>query len=90
MVWLALKAISDALNLSAETLLAQAGLIDAMTGEPGAAAGAAVPEGERAIRADNRLSGDQKGPGRGLPRHARPARFLSVPEKRGADRFRVT
>jgi transcriptional regulator with XRE-family HTH domain len=27
-----LKAISDALNLSAETLLAQAGLIDAVTG----------------------------------------------------------
>ena len=28
-----LKAISDGLNLSAETLLAQAGLIDAVTGE---------------------------------------------------------
>src|SRR6516165_5349166 len=28
-----LKAISDALNLSAETLLAQAGLIDAVTGK---------------------------------------------------------
>ena len=28
-----LKAISDALNLSAETLLAQAGLIDAVTGD---------------------------------------------------------
>ena len=28
-----LKAISDALNVSAETLLAQAGLVDAVTGE---------------------------------------------------------
>ena len=55
-----LKAISDALNLSAETLLAQAGLIDAMTGEPGAADEAAVPETEQAIRADKRLSDDQK------------------------------
>ena len=32
-----LKAISDALNLSAETLLAQAGLIDAMAAAPAAA-----------------------------------------------------
>ena len=55
-----LKAISDALNLSAETLLTQAGLIDAMTGEPEAADEAAVPETERAIRADKRLSDDQK------------------------------
>jgi transcriptional regulator with XRE-family HTH domain len=55
-----LRAISDALNLSAETLLAQAGLIDAMTGEPEAADEAAVPETERAIRADKRLSDDQK------------------------------
>ncbi len=31
-----LKAISDALNLSAETLLAQAGLVDAVTGEKAA------------------------------------------------------
>ena len=59
-----LRAISDALNLSAESLLAQAGLIDAMAGgadarastggEPGA------PDTERAIRADKRLSEDQK------------------------------
>ena len=55
-----LRAISDALNLSAETLLAQAGLIDAMTGEKDAAAHDAVPETERAIRADRRLSEDQK------------------------------
>jgi transcriptional regulator with XRE-family HTH domain len=51
-----LKAISDALNLSAETLLTQAGLIDAVTGE-GAAAGEPT---EAAILADKRLSDDQK------------------------------
>jgi len=61
-----LRAISDALNLSAETLLAQAGLIDAMAGAAGARAGAdaadepAVPGTEEAIRADKRLSEDQK------------------------------
>ena len=57
-----LKAISDALNLSAETLLAQAGLIDAMV--PADANGTAprkdVPETEDAIRADQRLSEEQK------------------------------
>src|ERR1700733_5318445 len=37
-----LKAISDALNLSAETLLTQAGLIDAIAGPPGARADAAT------------------------------------------------
>jgi len=57
-----LKAISDALNLSAETLLAQAGLIDAI-----ATTGTAVPkpaeatkDTEDAIRADQRLSDEQK------------------------------
>jgi transcriptional regulator with XRE-family HTH domain len=59
-----LKAISDALNLSAETLLAQAGLIDAIAGGRGAEADAAgqatVPDTEQAIRADKRLSEDQK------------------------------
>jgi transcriptional regulator with XRE-family HTH domain len=65
-----LKAISDALNLSAETLLAEAGLIDAMAGgspdaspagpaAPGARPPAA-PSTEDAIRADQRLSDDQK------------------------------
>ena len=59
-----LRAISDALNLSAETLLAEAGLIDAMADsnpdgkrpvrEP------AVPTTEDAIRADPRLADDQK------------------------------
>lgn len=60
-----LRAISDALNLSAETLLAQAGLIDAIAGGP--ANGAAAEPGEdtgpgteQAIRADKRLSEDQK------------------------------
>jgi transcriptional regulator with XRE-family HTH domain len=58
-----LKAISDALNLSAETLLAEAGLIDAMTGSPGrdqAGPGPAPPATEDAIHADPRLSDDQK------------------------------
>jgi hypothetical protein len=62
-----LKAISDALNLSAETLLAEAGLIDAMAGgskdaSPAApvAPTSAIPSTEDAIRADQRLSDDQK------------------------------
>jgi transcriptional regulator with XRE-family HTH domain len=58
-----LRAISDALNLSAESLLAQAGLIDAIAGGNGAATAedeSAVPDTERAIRADKRLSEDQK------------------------------
>ena len=57
-----LKALSGALNVSAETLLAQAGLVDAVTGEK-----ADVPEEvgedertEAAIAADKRLSDDQK------------------------------
>src|SRR6202020_3423803 len=57
-----LKAISDALNVSAETLLAQAGLVDAVAGEH---AGAPDETGEdertaAAIAADKRLSDDQK------------------------------
>jgi len=59
-----LKAISEALNLSAETLLAEAGLIDAIAGttldgrrvDPVPQ----VPGTEDAIRADDRLSDDQK------------------------------
>ena len=57
-----LKAISGALNLSAETLLAQAGLVDAVTGEK-ADVPAEVGEDERteaAIAADKRLTDDQK------------------------------
>jgi transcriptional regulator with XRE-family HTH domain len=59
-----LKAISDALNLSAETLLAQAGLIDAVTADSPSAdasqADAHTPQTEDAIRADGRLTEDQK------------------------------
>jgi transcriptional regulator with XRE-family HTH domain len=62
-----LKAISDALNLSAETLLAQAGLVDAVAGQGAAAgpaaAGAGASDDERteaAITANRRLSDDQK------------------------------
>lgn len=56
-----LKAISDALNLSAEALLAQAGLIDAVAddGTDTAEAGQ-KPEIEDAIRANERLNDDQK------------------------------
>jgi transcriptional regulator with XRE-family HTH domain len=61
-----LKAISDALNVSAETLLAQAGLVDAVAGQgadaadsTGAGAGAEALT-EDAIAADKRLSDDQK------------------------------
>jgi transcriptional regulator with XRE-family HTH domain len=65
-----LKAISDALDLSAETLLAQAGLIDAVTGgtesdgvgqkpRTGDEAGQ-KPRAEDVISADERLSDDQK------------------------------
>ena len=58
-----LKAISDALNLSAETLLAEAGLIDAMAGssrhESPADAGPPTST-EDAIRADQRLNDEQK------------------------------
>jgi transcriptional regulator with XRE-family HTH domain len=58
-----LKAISDALNVSTETLLVQAGLIDAPvddtdTGERPDAGD--KPRIEDAIRADERLSDDQK------------------------------
>jgi hypothetical protein len=67
-----LRAISDALNLSAETLLAQAGLIDAIAAETdprtgtapakddSAQDGSSVPGTEQSIRADKRLSEDQK------------------------------
>ena len=57
-----LKAISDALNLSAETLLAQAGLVDAVAGGTADAAGETDQEErtEDAIAADKRLSDDQK------------------------------
>jgi transcriptional regulator with XRE-family HTH domain len=55
-----LKAISDALNVSAETLMAQAGLIDAAVG--GTMDVSEEPESttEDAIRADARLSEEQR------------------------------
>jgi transcriptional regulator with XRE-family HTH domain len=59
-----LKAISDALNLSAETLLAEAGLIDAMAGagryETRVGPEPTPPSTEDAIRADQRLNDEQK------------------------------
>ena len=59
-----LKLISDALNVSAETLLAQAGLLDGDWARAGAAAGqdAAAPaaDAEAAILADQRLTDEQK------------------------------
>jgi transcriptional regulator with XRE-family HTH domain len=54
-----LKLISDALNVSAETLLAQAGLITPARPEP-RETGSASPPTEDAIRSDERLSEDQK------------------------------
>jgi transcriptional regulator with XRE-family HTH domain len=61
-----LKQISDALNLSAETLMAQAGLIDAVAADAagesadGDTSLKAPPLTEDAIRADERLSEEQK------------------------------
>jgi transcriptional regulator with XRE-family HTH domain len=57
-----LKAISDALNVSAETLLAQAGLVDAVAGQSADRAAETEQEErtEEAITADKRLSDDQK------------------------------
>jgi transcriptional regulator with XRE-family HTH domain len=49
-----LRSIAQALNLSAETLLAQAGLLDGADGRP---AGNGTVE---AIRSDTRLTGQQK------------------------------
>ena len=58
-----LKLLSGALNVSAETLLAQAGLLDAAAGGGGqdaAAAEAAAVSVESAIGADERLSEEQR------------------------------
>jgi transcriptional regulator with XRE-family HTH domain len=55
-----IRLISDALNVSAETLLAQAGLLhhkdQSATGQPETA----TPDVESAIRAEQRLSEDQQ------------------------------
>jgi transcriptional regulator with XRE-family HTH domain len=61
-----LKQISDALNVSAETLMAQAGLIDKVAADAAggiAEAGPSLqapPPTEDSIRADKRLSEEQK------------------------------
>jgi transcriptional regulator with XRE-family HTH domain len=58
-----LKALSGALNVSAETLMTQAGLIDVIAGEPAGATDTEapnVPGTEDAIRADPRLGEEQK------------------------------
>jgi transcriptional regulator with XRE-family HTH domain len=55
-----LKALSGALNVSAETLLTQAGLIDAMTAGSTDTQEPNVPGTEQAIVADPRLGDDQK------------------------------
>lgn len=51
-----LKAIAGALNLSAESLLQQVGILEGTGGEPTAA----PPTVEQALRADPRLSNDQR------------------------------
>ena len=60
-----LKLLSGALNISAETLLAEAGLLDpdSSAGAPQAAdpgSGPPLPDVEAAIGAEQRLSADQK------------------------------
>jgi transcriptional regulator with XRE-family HTH domain len=58
-----LKQISDALNVSAETLMAQAGLIDKVAAGGSTEADASPPAPaptEDSIRADERLSAEQK------------------------------
>ena len=52
-----LRSIAKALNVSAETLLAQAGLLDEEEAVPG---DRAEPDTEAAIRADRKLSAEQK------------------------------
>jgi transcriptional regulator with XRE-family HTH domain len=55
-----LKAISDALNVSAETLLAQAGLIDAAVGDTSSGPDEPASSTEDAIRTDERLTDEQR------------------------------
>ncbi len=70
-----LKAISVALNVSAETLLAEAGLVDAVAGQSGAhrraGAGRADRGSDRGRQAAERRS--EVGAARGVPQHGRPA-----------------
>ncbi len=60
-----LKLLSQALNVSAETLLAEAGLLDPDSATGGATAAdpgslPSLPDAEAAIRADQKLSDEQK------------------------------
>lgn len=56
-----LKLLSGALNVSAETLLAQAGLLDSAVGEPGPAGDEPILTAvESAISGDERLGEEQK------------------------------
>jgi transcriptional regulator with XRE-family HTH domain len=55
-----LKLLSGALNVSAETLLAQAGLLDQAAGGQAAAAEETPTSVELAINADERLADEQK------------------------------
>jgi len=57
-----LKLLSESLNVSVETLLAQAGLLDLAPSGDGAAAAGGSPASpvESAISADDRLAGEQK------------------------------
>jgi hypothetical protein len=57
-----LKLLSEALNVSAETLLAQAGLLDLAPSGDGAAAAGGPPSSpvESAISAEERLADEQK------------------------------
>jgi transcriptional regulator with XRE-family HTH domain len=55
-----LKLIAGALNVSAETLLAQAGLLDSVAGDNAADRAGHLPSVEAAIRADGRLADEQK------------------------------
>jgi transcriptional regulator with XRE-family HTH domain len=55
-----LKLIAGALNVSAETLLAQAGLLDSVTGDNAAGRAGHPSSVEAAIRADGRLADEQK------------------------------
>lgn len=55
-----IRLISDALNVSTETLLAQAGLLHSASSAASASPAEHVPDLEAAIRAEPRLSDEQK------------------------------
>jgi transcriptional regulator with XRE-family HTH domain len=55
-----LRQLSDALNVSAELLLAEAGLLDRVSGAEARSEGAGEDNVERAIRTDGQLDDSQK------------------------------